>query len=1066
MTDGDFCRPLTSTIRMGVMPKTLLIGPAGCGKTRLVLNDFSKALRVGDPFAPDVFFIVPSAEHTERVTSLLVQGGVKGYFHKRVTTLSRFVSGLFQVTDVPVASSLTRAMIVKDLFSKNSWEYFKEVKDQPGFLNLFLQFIAELKESCMNPVQFRAQMNGLKKFEPAFGAKYEALAAVYEAYEGELKARGLRDEQDGLAFYLERQNKGAVEPLKFRSLWFDGFFDFSNLQLEYLKVISSMTGDMTITLTKEEGAGREEAFEIIETTQKSLESLGLKTLKMKAGNFRTKDPALLHLQKNLFNEKPKTAPVSDTVTFLDAIGTEGEIELIARKIHELYAAGGYRYSDFAVLFRQVRDYGRLIASIFSKYGIPAEVHERERLKFSSWIAAATGLLTIFCQGWRRDDVLAFLKSSHVKTLGEKGKDEEWLANFEIRVFEEGILESRDSWLKPWRGRNEKESSAFNKQKEEMLAPLVQLEEKFRAAADVEEHIRIFKESVYRLFGILEISDESTVSVRRDAAAVRRFETLLEEIRANVLKVGSRTFLFEAFADQFLNLVDIDVYSLHERDKNRVQVYDVSLSRQKEYKVVFVAGLLEKVFPLQIREDALLSDWERRILNAGLDHPLRERLPRQSLERYLFYLAVTRASERLFLSYPHADLEGRQALPSFFLEEVKNLFNGEMPMIKQSLSRPYPSPETAITQREREAALMGRAREEAEKNASKMSGVRFAEVFYDSKSRERIFSALAPVEAKLESDKICQGEYFKLGETSPTRLEDYARCPYHYFSRRILKLQDPTEDLTVKLKGTVLHWVLEEYFREFIRSQGKKISPAEFTEKKLKEAFEKYPLFSERKYREELDRADVRDMLLSVLQKETERLETAGLTPAYVEYGFGSEPGTNAPALKIDRGDKPVKVRGRIDRIDLDKEKKLALVMDYKRTAKFDKSALEFGIALQLPLYILAVEKNLGLKSLGGQLYSLKKNKATGFYNKDEAAKIDNDFTKQSLMSADDFRKVLDRTVEFVKRFAEEIEGLTILVRPRDIDFCERLCPYQPVCRIEKWRLPMILQDIKDEEAVV
>jgi len=52
-------------------------------------------------------------------------------------------------------------------------------------------------------------------------------------------------------------------------------------------------------------------------------------------------------------------------------------------------------------------------------------------------------------------------------------------------------------------------------------------------------------------------------------------------------------------------------------------------------------------------------------------------------------------------------------------------------------------------------------------------------------------------------------------------------------------------------------------------------------------------------------------------------------------------------------------------------------------------------------------------------------------------------------------------VDFVKRFTEEIRGLNILVRPRD---CEKYCPYAALCRIEKWRIPVILQEIREADA--
>lgn len=1053
--------------------KILLVGPAGCGKTHKMLDEFEDALRHSDPLAPDIFFIVPSAEHTERVVSVLVQRGIKGFFHRRVTTLSRLAAEVFRVDDIPVASSIARLMAVKEVFAELDPEYFRAVRDQPGFLDLVLQFISELKESRVGTDEFRSRMNGLKKFEPAFGAKYEALAAIYESYQTKLKARGLRDQQDALTIFLERQAKGRAAGPRFKALWFDGFFDFSSLQLEYINILASAADAMTVTLTKEDGPGREETFGIAHATQKNLEAIGFKLLKMKPDNFRTRPSDLLYLQKNIFLEKKGPSPFSQKgkadgppVTFLDAVGTEGEIELIAREIRKLYSGGGYRYSDFAVLFRQIRDYGRVISSIFSRYGIPAEIHERERLKFSPWISVPATLLSIFKDRWRREDVLSFLRSGYVRRFGNTEKDEAWLAEFEIRAYREGILEGREAWLRPW-GRPEKvpDDERFNALKEKILAPLTILEDRFRAAQRIQEHIRLFDEAVCRTFGVPDIPDENTALTLRDAASFRRFRMILDELRENLRKAGAAAVAFETFADQFLGLVGLDVYPLHERDKNRVQVYDVSLARQKEYKVVFVAGLLEKVFPIQIREDALLSDWERQLVNGdGKGHLLQERLPRQTLERYLFYLAVTRSSEKLFLSCPRFDLEGKESLPSFYLEEARELLGDRMRVVRQELSRPYPSQEEAATRREREAAFVGELCAACERGQadsfSKNLPVPSSSVLRDAGSRQRVLTAFTPVEAEIRDPKIREGKFFELKEASPTRLEEYAKCPFRYFAHRILELQDPVEDRTGRDKGTILHWVLEEYFKRLIAVKGEEVPVGPFTEQKLREAFEKFPLVSERKYREELDRAEVREMLLSVLENEMERLGISDLTPLYLEYEFGAKAGASSPALELRKGKKPLKIQGRIDRIDSDPEKKLALVVDYKRSARFDRSGLELGVALQLPLYLLAVEKHLGLKPVGGEIYSLKDGKRSGFYQKEEAEKLAGEFNKKSFYPGHEFRKVLDRTVAFVERFSDEIEGLRIVVRPRD---CETFCPYSAVCRIEKWRLPAILQEIREED---
>ncbi len=1045
------------------MGKILLVGPAGCGKTHQLIESFEKALSLAaDPLASDVCFVVPSAEHTERVVSVLIQRGLKGFFHKRVTTLSRLAQDLFRVADIPVASSLTRMMIVRDLLRDHAWTYFKDSSAYPGFAGLMAQFITELKESCISPEIFRERMNALKGFEPAYALKYEALADFYGQYEAQLAERGLRDTQDALRIFRERKKGRGASALRFRALWIDGFFDFSNLQLEVLKELAMVSGEVTVTLTREDPkSGAEGIFEPVARTQAALEAAGFITQWMSTPSKRTTKPALLFLQQHLFAPKePRPAPVpGENLVMLDAVGNEGEIELIARQIHKLYATGGYRYSDFAVLFRQIRHYAPIIASVFSRYGIPTEIHERDRLKFSPWIAAVQQLLVLFREAWKPEALFAFLRSDYVRQLSPRlPKSADWIACFEQHAFREGIAGGREAWLADWTRGVPEELAVFNSEKTAALKVFAETEDRFRAATAVEEHIRIFRQAVYDSFGILEIRDTYSSLTRRDAASVHRFEVLLEEIRGYFSRHPGAVVSFESFADHFLGLVELDVYSLHERDKNRVQVYDVSLARQKEYKVVFVAGLLEKVFPQQVREDPLLSDWERQLVNGGLASPIAECLPRQNIERYLFYLAVTRAKERLFLSYPRVDFEGKESLPSFYLEEVKALFGDKLRWVRQDLAKPFPSPADAITHREMEASVVGGLRQEGDPDVPSEEALR--QLSGDPKSRERLLTALEPVEAILRDEKILRGKYFETPETSPTRLETYAKCPYRYFADKILRLKDTGEDISMMQKGNILHHVLQQYF-----DPRRKPAPKEkleiFIEREIEEGLKRHPLTWTEPYEEALDRRELFQMLFDFLNYETERLKRAVFRPCEVEYSFGTFGQKGEAALEIPGEDsQTIKLRGRVDRIDTDAEKKYAVVMDYKRSYRFKASSLAVGTALQLPLYLLAAQRHLGLQPLGAEIYSIRDHKKSGFYCAGPAGNYGKEFSSRSQLPDDVFHRVLERASVFVRKFTNAIRASEIPVRPRD---CESFCPFDTVCRIEKWRLPLIQEAIASED---
>ena len=139
--------------------KTLLIGPAGSGKTHRILDEFVSALKAStNPLEDDYFLILPSAEHVDRVTMLALQKGLKGFFKRRITTLSDFIRSRFSVGEVRLASSSARFMILRDLLASSTFPPFETVQNQPGFSQVLLQFFSELKESLVTPEYFRAQI--------------------------------------------------------------------------------------------------------------------------------------------------------------------------------------------------------------------------------------------------------------------------------------------------------------------------------------------------------------------------------------------------------------------------------------------------------------------------------------------------------------------------------------------------------------------------------------------------------------------------------------------------------------------------------------------------------------------------------------------------------------------------------------------------------------------------------------------------------------------------------------------------------------------------------------------
>ncbi|MSR77632.1 MAG: hypothetical protein EXS63_05340 [Candidatus Omnitrophica bacterium] len=1090
--------------------KQLLTGPAGCGKTHRILNEFVEALqKAADPLAQDHFLLLPSSEHVERVTTIMLQRGLPGFFYHRITTLSDFIRLQFGVGEVKLASSAMRFMILKEILASQSWPAFEEVQQSPGFLNLMLQEISELKDALLSTEDYHTAMNQLKRLEPELASKYESLARIYELYEERLQTEGFCDRQDLFKVFRKRKQAGDFSKRRFQKIWLDGFFDFSTLQMEYLRDIASYTENMMITLTKDEGYGRERIFDAAIRTEKSLRELGFQTEVIPSHNYRATDPSLQFLERNIFLERKKSKiltpalshgeregikdPLSPqgrglgegtSIRIFEAVGMEGEVEMIAREILRTVKASGIRFSDIAVLLRQIGNYEAVIHAVFERYGIPVEIHERSRVKLSPQIQPVLSLIRIFQEDWKREDLFNFLKSSYVRQIRGQEKSLEWICRLEHESLRRGVCRGREMWLKPWDGfKSLDEESFFHEEKIRVLGVLASLEDQFKTAGKITDYETLLLKGLEG-FGIVD-SLTPTLSrrerentkdsfspvgrgpgegetLRRDRAAFQRIRSVLEEIRTYYRLRGRQEMDFSSFAEHFLKLLEIDLYSVHHHDKNRVQVYGISLARQKEYRMVFVAGLLEKSFPLLIREDPILSDWERRLFNAHASRKLGERLIRQSIERYFFYLAVTRAQDQVILTYPKIDREGKEALPSFYVEELTALFDGEVPVFRQDLSHPYPRFSEVMTERELNLSVMGALWHAGDGEESTLTEL--TRYLAQQPQGQDLFRRIqVEIRAEIQDPKILQGDFFRISKTSASRLEEYAKCPYKYFSHRVLKLTDPEEDQNVMRKGIILHHVLETFFKYRLK-QGRLFSDREtkiFIERELEHGIRQHPLIYEKPYQFELACEELRDMLLQFLPAELGRLEGSLLQPRYLEFGFGAGDVPDAPAyeLEIEPGFK-IQITGKIDRIDTDKDGLYALVLDYKRSAEFKKQNLDLGVALQLPLYLRAVEKFLGLKPIGGELYSIREFKAKGFYHQGHAEGLKELSSRSLKLAAPDFDQMMERSFDFIRLFAKAMKKSRIPVKPRA---CDSFCPYPAVCRIEKWRLEEILDEIKEED---
>ncbi len=281
----------------------------------------------------------------------------------------------------------------------------------------------------------------------------------------------------------------------------------------------------------------------------------------------------------------------------------------------------------------------------------------------------------------------------------------------------------------------------------------------------------------------------------------------------------------------------------------VTIGDIMSLRGTSFEILFLAGLNQDVFPIRATEDPFLSDSARRIIRSTTGagpHPRRTYHPDPTSgkkgndeELLLFTLAIRSARQRLYFSYQRADSDGRKKSPSIYIEEVlrlltrktsgQNLLVQHLPRhLGDRLDQRYlPAPQECAILVERYSPYEVLQRLYGLRTEYTRSVFSFSESL---NSMDR--NAATEIDGMLSDSKNLWKTFFdgKL-RYSYSRIKDYVRCPFMFFSDRILKLESspfqPTQvqhDLTPVVKGRLAESVVKEAINK-IKSSGTPIDQA-------------------------------------------------------------------------------------------------------------------------------------------------------------------------------------------------------------------------------------------------
>jgi DNA helicase-2/ATP-dependent DNA helicase PcrA len=299
------------------------------------------------------------------------------------------------------------------------------------------------------------------------------------------------------------------------------------------------------------------------------------------------------------------------------------------------------------------------------------------------------------------------------------------------------------------------------------------------------------------------------------------------------------------------------------------------------------------------------------------------------ERRLFYMALTRARNELYITYAREREDGKAEVPSQFLGEIREDLRAEI------------------------------STEEYEK---KLEGERLA--------------LIAPTRAArpLEAEQEFLRELFKQRGLSATALNNYLQCPWQYFYINLLRI--PMLENLNQIYGTATHAALENFFAA--KKRGEQLSGAagkEFMIDSFARSLKRHPLI-EKDFSALL--AKGKKTLSAYHDHYADSWNYNVATELKVKVPFGVN------------GDEII-LRGALDKLELQEDPHEVIVVDYKTRSPKSRNWIlgetadsEGNYHRQLVFYRLLLDASpeLGYRMKAGQIDFVEPNDR-GIFKKEE-----------------------------------------------------------------------------------
>jgi len=967
-----------------------ILGRAGTGKTTRCVDAAADALRAGGD-APLVL-LTPEQATYQMELAVLSRPGVRGFSRLRVLSFNRLGFWLSRRLGAGAElSRLGRQMAVHRAILETADELtlYRDAARHTGLAARMSGLLTELQEADCGAEQVAALAQQVARHQAGGAAarKWADIEKIFAAYTAFFEQNTELSNPDALL----TQARGEIAKAGFlqgAQIWVDGFSGFTVQERQLVVEMARHAERMEIALCLD--AGR---IDLASTDVETLDPAGLfftteQTYAELLGvfgkcSFTIEPPVILgaahryaaapglgHLEAQLAAETVAgDAKADGAVEVVCCADARAEAEWIAGRICEWVRQGGVRYRQVGVAVPDMEGYGPYIEPAFARYGIPYFLdrpagvrHHPVAETLQAALAAADGFGTL--------DVLCCLKS------GLMGVAAEAVSRLEQYCLRYGV--DGDDWTSEtaWGfAEDAAQNAAMEALRRRIVGPLAEMQAAVFGGEAIEAAA-----FVRGVWGFLErIGARQTLAAwaAQDAADTRGHRQTWAQVAAvldEMVRVfGPRRERAGVFVSTLADALGSLTIKLIPPTLDQVLVGSIERSRHPEIRAIFLAGATQKQFPTPLSTTDVLGRREREAARAAgleLAEPMTQQL---SKRQYLAYIAMTRASEYVGISFPQQDEKGAATAPSVWVERVESVFadvrrravgsgqgvwtSGCVQQLAERLAAACGKDRTPGAQTDAAAYVLDAA------GRSSSSAIRAAAA--------RVMDGLGYTNAAEIAGNEALSRLGRVERFSASRLGMFAACPYQHFARYGLGLERRPilrfEPLDV---GLFYHKVVEVLFGR-LRERGLSWGTADaealaaLCEAVIAERMESDATIAAYLRRQRHHRAIVEAACEGVRRfvPALAELERAGVfRQAGSEVDFSFELG---------RG---VVLYGRIDRVDTAEVggKKAAAIFDFKRTDRsVNWTKVYHGLDVQLVIYLLAIPslpKELEAEVVAGAFY--------------------------------------------------------------------------------------------------